>query len=164
MNRNQTMEYSSPFVLKTILYLLAQVSTVYLNFNRADFFSKAQSNMNTILFVTSFFLCRVVFGPWSIWQHVKILYSEEAMSEKAQRCSPNGFRHIIFLTGIFFTVLNYFWFYKILRKVYRKITGKSRSSKQAIVDAPMTNGSMHSNGNITQNHNNNNKDRSEKHD
>ena len=101
-----------------------QFSSIFFNLVRADFLTAAQSNINLMMFVVSFFLCRVVFGPWSWWQIVKVLF-DEGLSEEALACAPTGHRYFVSLSGIVFHVLNGYWFYKILQKVQRKFAGAS---------------------------------------
>ena len=73
--------------------------------------------------VVSFFLVRIVFGPYAIYQHSYLLYTVGRTSEESKACLPTGFDHVIFIVGMFFNVLNAFWFYKILRKLQRKLNG-----------------------------------------
>lgn len=113
------MEVDKNQVLAVMLTL--EVSTIFLDLIRAKFFTPRMAMANMLLFVITFFLCRIVFGPYAIYQHASVLYS--VGREQSQHCLPRGFDHIILVTGIFFNVLNFFWFYKILRKLKRKLTG-----------------------------------------
>jgi len=110
---------------------------------RANFLTQAQSLLNLISFVATFFLCRVVFGPWSWYQIVKVLYNE-GLSTEALACAPPGHRHFIFISGLFFHILNGYWFFKILQKVQRKLSGKSSVSK-VTMNISTTNPSRESN-------------------
>ena len=76
-----------------------------------------------LVFVVSFFFARVIFGPYAIYKHSYLLYTVGRTSEES-KCLPAGFDHVIFITGMFFNILNAFWFYKILKKLERKVKGK----------------------------------------
>lgn len=105
-------------------------SSIFYNLARATFLTPTLSLINTAAFVITFFLARILFGPWSWWQIVKLLYTE-GMSEKALACAPRGHRHFVSISGIFFHVLNGYWFIKILQKVQRMMKGKdNRKAKK----------------------------------
>ena len=90
-----------------------------------------QSNLNLVMFVLSFFLCRIVYGPWSWWQIVKVLF-DEGLSEEALACAPTGHRYFVTLSGVAFHLLNGFWFGKILQKMQRKLAGKTTAPKTPV--------------------------------
>ncbi|CAB9526790.1 expressed unknown protein [Seminavis robusta] len=114
------VEVNMPQVLAVMLAL--EFSTIFLNFVRCEFFTPAMAMANMLLFVVAFFAVRIVYGPYAIYQHSYYLYTAGRTNE-ASACLPTGFDHVIFITGMFFNVLNAFWFYKILKKLQRKLNG-----------------------------------------
>jgi len=115
------MEVDKNEVLSVMLTL--EVSSIFLNFVRCKFLSPRLAMANMLVFVVTFFLSRIVFGPYAIYQHSYLLYTVGRTSEESKACLPRGFDHVIFATGMFFNLLNAFWFYKILRKLQRKLKG-----------------------------------------
>ena len=103
---------------------LLQISTVHLNLLRAEFFNQNAAMVNMLAFVLTFFLSRLVYGPFSMFKHSYLLYTIGRTDERSQQCLPPGLDHVILIASIFFTVLNTFWFYKILKKLKRKLKGK----------------------------------------
>lgn len=77
---------------------------------------------NLLAFVVTC-LVRIVFGPYAIFIHTYYFYTVGRTNETAIACLPTAFDHIIAVTGTFFNVLNLFWFYKILKKLQRKLKG-----------------------------------------
>lgn len=114
------MEVDKNEVLAVMLTL--EVSSIFLNFVRCTFMPSWFAMTNMVVFAVSFFFVRIVFGPYAIYQHSYLLYTVGRTSEESS-CLPRGFDHVIFITGMFFNILNAFWFYKILRKMQRKLKG-----------------------------------------
>lgn len=96
----------------------------------------SQQLINMIVFVITFFLARIVFGPYSWYLHCKHLYEDPL----AYECNPPGFRHVIFITGLFFNILNCYWFYKILKKLQRKLNGKEKIKSTNEMSSSTNNG------------------------
>jgi len=82
-----------------------------------------QSLINMLLFAITFFLTRIVFGPYSWYRHCYDLYTAGQDSD----CISPIFPHVIFVTGLFFNVLNAYWFYKIILKLQRKLVTKEEA-------------------------------------
>jgi TLC domain len=83
----------------------------------------AMAMSNMLVFVVTFFLARLVYGPYAIYQHSYYLYTVGRTAEESKACLPRGFDHVITIVGMFFNILNAYWFYKILRKLQRKLKG-----------------------------------------
>ena len=101
-----------------------QFSTIFLNLIRAEFMTPSMTMANMLVFVITFFLARLVYGPYAIYQHSYYLYTIGRTSEESKACLPPGFDHVIAIVGMFFNLLNAYWFYKILLKLQRKLKGK----------------------------------------
>jgi TLC domain len=83
----------------------------------------AMAMSNMLVFVVTFFLARLVYGPYAIYRHAYYLYTVGRTAEESKVCLPRGFDHVITIVGMFFNILNAYWFYKILRKLQRKLKG-----------------------------------------
>jgi len=114
MCETQKNEFFSPM-------LIMEMSTIFLALVRAEFLGPTLSWINMVLFAFSFFLFRIVLGPYYWFLNVKAQY-EDGYADRP--CSPPYFPVVVFVTGMFFNILNAYWFYKILRKMQRKLGGK----------------------------------------
>jgi len=103
-------------------FLLMEVSTINLAMMRADFFPELVALANMAGFAFFFFLFRIVVCPILWWQLCQVMWAERN-SETYQSCFPPALLPFFVLAGVFFNALNSFWFYKIVRKIQRKLSG-----------------------------------------
>ena len=102
------------------VFLTMECSTIFLNLIHAPL-PAPLALANMLVFTVSFFVCRLIFGPYAHYQYVTMLWGILETTTPRPSCLPRGFEYIIFATGWFFHVLNAFWFYKILQKLRRKL-------------------------------------------
>lgn len=95
--------------------LIMELSTIPLGLVKAEFLSAASKLVAMGMFVVLFFLTRIVFFP--------CIYFKSIVVMRHGYCFPNYLYYISVFFGIFFNALNSFWFYKIVRKVHRKVSG-----------------------------------------
>jgi TLC domain len=107
------------FVIPLVIF---QVSTINLTLVRAEFFSNMATTLNMACFVVCFFAFRIVYVP-IYWYYLILDLVQQRHTEAFQSCLPWHFPYVCFVMGSFFHCLNAFWFYKILKKVERKIKG-----------------------------------------
>lgn len=108
------------------LFLLAsfvQISTINLCLMRATFLNDHLVTINIICFVVSFFIFRIILCPY-LWWGIFSTTWEHRNNPTSQACLPWHFKYVVFVFGMFFNCLNAFWFYKIIRKFHRKLTGR----------------------------------------
>lgn len=114
--------------------LIMEVSTIFLNFVKAEFLSDLGSLMNQLAFAVTFFLFRVVLSPY-LWQKEVIAMYNGLHSDSD---FPNCFHAAVFpltvVLGVFFHTLNLYWFYKIVRKARRKLSGTERIKQSNDLD------------------------------
>lgn len=113
--------YDAPHLLGATLTV--EVSTIFLTMIRAEIFSDALAIANMGMFVLTFFLFRILLFPWLWFMLVASMWTERN-SEVYSNCFPPSMIWFSFSLGIVFHILNFFWFYKILKKVQRKISGQ----------------------------------------
>lgn len=116
--------------------LLMECSTPFLTVVRADFFDNIVSIVNQACFVLFFFAFRIVFVPYIWLKLMKVMY-ENHSTPTFQECFPPGFAIFAFCLGMFFHVLNTYWFIKIIKKARRKILGieKVRHNNDLVEEA-----------------------------
>lgn len=102
--------------------LLMEVSTIPLTVVRADFVSPTTTAVIQASFAVLFFLCRVLCVPY-IWTKLLFTMIETRSTEAYQSCFMPYFMPVAFCFGMVFHCLNAFWFYKIVRKIRRKVLG-----------------------------------------
>lgn len=102
--------------------LLMEVSSVFLNLVRADFFTMSMNVINQMFFALSFFAFRVLLVPY-IWTTAMQTAWNESSSEKFQSCFPSNFFKVCIPIGIFFHSLNAYWFVKVVKKARKKFLG-----------------------------------------
>ena len=119
-------EMNLPHVV--VPFLLMEVSSIFLCFCRADFLSATMAVVVQLLFALTFFICRIVVAPY-IWFRLMLKMYEHSGNELYQSCiNPYAFPVSLGM-GVLFHCLNIFWFYKILRKIRRKMSG-TKEKKQ----------------------------------
>ncbi|KAL7575593.1 hypothetical protein ACA910_020163 [Epithemia clementina (nom. ined.)] len=101
--------------------LLSEISTINLNLLRADFLPDSLSFLNQLMFVLTFFLFRIIVCPYCWVKLMSALHSEH--NTEAYCYSPILYP-LAGIFGFFFNCLNVYWFYKILRKMKRKLSGQ----------------------------------------
>lgn len=97
-----------------------KVSTVHLSLVRFELFSDTATSANLGLFTLAFTVFRILLGP-QLWWSLQTTAWDHRENPTSQACLPWHFKYVVFVFGIFFNCLNAFWFYKIVRKMYRKI-------------------------------------------
>jgi hypothetical protein len=103
-------------------FLLMEISSVFLSFCKADFWSGTMSIVVQMMFAVTFFIFRMVVTP-IIWFHLVLTMYQNTGQEIYQSCfSPYVFPVSLGM-GVLFHCLNAFWFYKIVAKIRRKILG-----------------------------------------
>lgn len=102
-----------------------EVSTVFLSLIRADFFSSTLTMGNMALFGITFFIFRIIAMPY-IWGKLMLECWRQSTSEVYQSCFPSYFLPVAFSFGILFHALDLFWFYKIVKKIQRKLGGSEK--------------------------------------
>jgi hypothetical protein len=102
--------------------LLMEVSTIFLACVKANFVSPIITAIIQLSFVICFFTFRIVVTPY-LWAQVMWILLTEKHTVEYQSCFPWYFQLFSFLLGITFHCLNSFWFYKIIKKVMRKMAG-----------------------------------------
>ena len=103
--------------------LLMEVSTVFLNLVKADFLNETGVIVVQGLFAVTFFVFRLVVSPY-LYIGLMIDFYREMDSNLFRSCRP---QHLVYATGFggfFYTVLNAYWFYRIVRKIQRKLSGR----------------------------------------
>lgn len=95
--------------------LVMEISTIVLGLLKAEFLSDASKLVAMGMFVLLFFLTRIVVFPYIYFKSIVVM--------RHGYCFPSYIFYISVFFGIFFNALNAFWFYKIVRKVHRKLSG-----------------------------------------
>lgn len=113
--------YDAPHLLGATLTV--EISTIFLTMVRAEIFPDAVSIANMGMFVIAFFLFRILLFPCLWFVLVSCMWAERN-SETYLNCFPPSMLWFSFTIGLVFHVLNFYWFYKILKKVERKMSGK----------------------------------------
>ena len=104
--------------------LLMEISTPHLAMLRYEHFNELALTLNMACFVITFATFRCLYTPY-LWYEIMITLKEHDGSEETS-CLPWHFTGVVFLFGMFFHCLNYFWMYKIILKVKRKFAGKEK--------------------------------------
>ncbi|KAG7368893.1 TLC domain containing protein [Nitzschia inconspicua] len=105
--------------------LMMEISTINLCLMRATFFVDHMVTVNIFCFVASFFAFRIVLCPY-LWWGIFATTWEHRDNPESKACLPWHFKYVTFAFGMFFNCLNAYWFYKILIKFYRKMSGKEK--------------------------------------
>jgi hypothetical protein len=105
--------------------LLMEVSTLFLTLVKADFMSVTMMIYNQAAFVLSFFMFRVVLCPYIWFLQVYGMWTLSS-TEEYKSCRPRHMLGFTLVSGLFFHVLNAYWFIKIVKKVLRKMRGEEK--------------------------------------
>ena len=101
-------------------FIIMECSTIFLNFVRATFLNEQGSLIVQLLFAITFTICRVLIVPPLHYNVTRTLFATE------NDCDAPYFKWVVLLFGVFFNTLNGFWFYKLMRKVRRKLSGQEK--------------------------------------
>jgi hypothetical protein len=113
-------EHNAPHIIAPML--LMEVSTIPLTIVRADFVSETVTASIQASFAIFFLIFRVVMVPL-IWGKLILTMVEQGSTDAYTSCFPSYFMPVAFGFGMVFHSLNAFWFYKIIKKIRRKMRG-----------------------------------------
>jgi hypothetical protein len=108
-------------------FIFMELSTPFLNLMRADFMSPTAAAVNQACFVLAFFVGRLLVVPpfWAV-----LMYHLWNHRQDADYRFPNWFLPFSFIFGMFFNVLNVYWFRKIVNKAIRRIKGIEKHTEK----------------------------------
>lgn len=121
------VEIGAPHIMAPMLFM--EGSTVFLTMVKADFVPDRLAMLNQACFVFSFFVCRIVVVP-SFWANLMLIMWQNKSEPSFQDCFPSYFIHACFLFGMFYNLLNGYWFTKIVKKARRRILGIEKHNEQ----------------------------------
>lgn len=98
--------------------LTMEVSTMFLAIMRGEFFTPGQKIGLQFVFTITFFITRVLLTPYLMVGVLMTIYHDQG------ECIHPALFWVTLIFSIFFTGLNIFWFYKIVQKINRKLSGK----------------------------------------
>lgn len=114
-------EYGVPEIITPML--LMELSTINLVFMGAsEHMSQRMTLANIAMFTLIFTTFRMIVCPY-LWWEIFITTWENRNNPFSQACLPWHFPYVVFAFGMFFNCLNSFWFYKIIKKILRKVSG-----------------------------------------
>jgi hypothetical protein len=132
------IKLQAPHIMAPMLFM--EGSTIFLTVVKADFFPNVIVMLNQACFVVAFFLCRIVVVPY-FWYHLMIEMYQQRNDIRFQQCFPSYFTYACFFFGMFYNILNTYWFFKIVRKARRKILGIEKpTEKNDLSDEATNNG------------------------
>ena len=124
--------FDAPHIMAPMLFM--EGSTVFLTIVKADFLPSSIIFMNQMLFTVAFFVCRLVVVPY-FWMELMITMYRQQNDIAFQQCFPSYFIYACFTFGMFYNILNTYWFVKIVRKARRKILGIEKpKEKNDLID------------------------------
>ncbi len=112
--------------------LLMEISSIFLNLSSATFISETTSVVFQLLFASSFFVIRIWIVPYIWLEWVWTLVREER--EGRAICFHWSFKYFTIFFGFIFNGLNFYWMYKIIRKIKRKLSGKEKMAEADLKD------------------------------
>jgi TLC domain len=121
------VEINGSHIMAPMLFM--EGSTVFLTVVKADFFPDSMVVLNQACFVISFFLCRLVVVPY-FWVHLIRQMYDHRNDARFQNCFPSYFMYACFLFGMFYNMLNSYWFVKIVRKARRRMLGIEKPTER----------------------------------
>lgn len=118
--------------------LLMELSSVPLNLRQATFLSSNGQVACSVMFALSFFVVRILIVPYIWGEFLWVLYqqqrstiqslnsveAETTVNAQKESCFPPNFAYVVFVLGVCFHALNFFWMIKIGKKIQRKLSGK----------------------------------------
>ena len=102
-------------------FIIMECSTIFLNFVRATFLDEVGSLIVQFLFAITFTIIRIIIVPPLHFGITRALFMAETSD-----CDAPYMKWVVLLFGMMFNTLNAFWFYKLVRKVRRKLSGKEK--------------------------------------
>lgn len=102
--------------------LVMEISTVVLAAIKASFFTPSIIIVSQALFVITFFISRVVWTPYLMFNILRVM----TVHGIGDCFKKNELFYVTLAFSVFFTGLNYYWFYLMVLKVRRKLTGKEK--------------------------------------
>ena len=121
------VEINGPHIMAPMLFM--EGSTIFLTIVKADFFPDIMVVLNQASFVVSFFLCRLVVVPY-FWVHLIRQMYDHRNDPRFQNCFPAYFMYACFIFGMFYNMLNTYWFVKIVRKARRRLLGIEKPTEK----------------------------------
>jgi TLC domain len=121
------VEINAPHILAPMLFM--EGSTIFLNMINVDFFPNLLVILNQALFVLSFFLCRIVIVP-IVWAHLMLAQWQNRQQAVYQECFPSHLMYVCFFFGMFYNLLNGYWFTKIVKKSIRRLRRIERHTEK----------------------------------
>ena len=112
--------------------LIMEISSIWLNISSATFISETMSVVFQLLFASSFFVVRILIVPYIWLEWVWTLIREER--EGHTICFHWSFKYFVIVFGLVFNALNFYWMYKIIRKIKRKLSGKEKMAEAELKD------------------------------
>lgn len=112
----------APQIMAPMIFM--EGSTIFLNLVKAKFLSATASKINQVCFVVSFFMCRLVVIPYHWGKLMRGLLGAQ------QKCYSFSFFLVCLIGGMFFHVLNAYWFRKILRKASRRLMQQEKYNER----------------------------------
>jgi len=98
--------------------MIMEVSTIVLAILRADFLTPTMQLITQASFALLFFVSRIIISP-------TVFYGIfTAMNTKFGDCFPPYLYYITLGFGGFFHCLNAFWFFKLVKKIKKKLSGQ----------------------------------------
>jgi hypothetical protein len=105
-------------------YLIMEVSTIFLTTVRADFFTPTMTMITQALFVLNFFIFRIILTPIMWLELVWTMHNNTQRRGVTEESCLDSSALPVLIGGLLFHMLNCFWFFKIVKKVRRKLSGK----------------------------------------
>lgn len=121
------IEIGAPHIMAPMLFM--EGSTIFLTVVKADFFPDAIVMLNQACFLFAFFVCRIVVVPY-FWANLMMVMWHHRSEPAFQACFPSYFMSACFLFGMFYNLLNGYWFTKIVRKARRKMLGIEKHNEK----------------------------------
>ena len=110
-------------------FLFMELSTPFLNLMRADFLSPDAAVINQACFTLGFFISRLVVVP-RFWADLVYHMWQNRTEPDFTNCYPGWLLPFTFVFGMFFNILNVYWFRKIVRKAIRRIKGIEKHTEK----------------------------------
>lgn len=108
-------------------FIFMEFSTPFLNMMKADFFSPSMVALNQASFALTFFIGRLLVVP-PFW--ASLCYHMWNHRNDAGYSFPSWLFPFTFIFGMFFNLLNVYWFRKIIRKAMRKLKGVEKHEEK----------------------------------
>ena len=123
-------EINAPHIV--VSFLLMEVSTVFFNLLHAEMMSKKVKFIVQLSFAFFFFVCRILISP-IVWVRLCLAMYKASLSEHSTfpYCYHSLISLVAFLLGMFFHILNAYWFYKIVMKARRTLRGDDAKTKRS---------------------------------